>query len=412
MVKEDSMLRHYKVPAREDLTYLAAVYTPISAEERKRRVTELNQRVKDNVTRIQSSAEFRNFLIAMSRFHDYSWNNQMLIWLQKPDATHVAGFNTWRDLRRWVKKGEKGIAILAPLGPAVATTWTRATDGAVHAIRRSEEKGWDIVDGNEVVIESGFKSYAEAARRLKDLGFVERKEMLTVNNFKVVHVFDISQTEGKPLPEFEVPVLTGEMNQELFDNVIRLAREEGVQVSFDPRPGVSPGVKGSFSPPNQIWVKPDEPPAQQLKTLLHELAHYYSVGVFRIPKQDAETIAESAAYIVGAHYGFDTGVRSFPYVALWARDEETLKLNMKAVQEVSERIIETMEKRAARLMPRTERIAYGTTEIEMRPGETPQQAATRLEAIWGLEQAKTAARRKGVSTAGSKRDIIRRLAGQ
>ncbi len=78
-------------------------------------------------------------------------------------------------------------------------------------------------------------------------------------------------------------------------------------------------IKGQYSH-GEIWVKPEEPRAQQLKTLIHEIAHYYSEGVFRIPRQDAETIAESGAYVVGAHFGFDTGVRSFPYVALWAQD--------------------------------------------------------------------------------------------
>ena len=350
MVREDDLLKYYKVPPGEDLQYLAATYTPVSPEERKRRVAELNQKVKENVARIQNSAEFRNFLIAMSRFHNYSWNNQMLIWLQMADATHVAGYNTWRDLGRYVKAGAKGISILAPLGPTAATTWTRVTDNVIYAIKRSD-KGWAIYDDNERLIEDGLRSYAEAARKLKAIGFVEHKEMLGVNHFKVVHVFDMSQTDGKPLPEFEVPTLTGEANKDLFDQVLRLAGDKDVYVKFESHPKQDPRIKGSFEPPNLIWIRPEEAPAQQLKTLLHEFAHYYTESVFHIPRRDAETIAESSAYIIGAHYGFDTGVRSFPYVALWAKDEKTLNANLKSVQEVAEKIIDALEERKARLMP-------------------------------------------------------------
>jgi len=337
----------YKVPPSED--FGSVPYIPISPEERKRRVADLNQRVKDNVQRIQNSAEFRNFLIAMSRFHNYSWNNQMLIWLQQADATHVAGYNTWRDLGRFVKKGAQGIAILAPLGPTAAITWTRVTDNAIYSIRRSD-KGWAIYDDNDNLVYDGFRSYAEAGRKLKEMGFVEHREMLGTHNFKVVHVFDISQTEGEELPQFDVPTLTGEANQELFEDLLQLTKEQNIDVSFEPKPKQNPGIKGSYMPPNQIWVRPEEEPAQQLKTLLHELSHHYSESVFSIPRADAETIAESSAYIVGAHYGFDTGVRSFPYVALWAKDEKTLNANMRSVQEVAEKIIDQLEERKTRLL--------------------------------------------------------------
>jgi len=90
-------------------------------------------------------------------------------------------------------------------------------------------------------------------------------------------------------------------------------------------------------------VRPEEARAQQLKTLLHEMAHYYSEGVFRIPRRDAETIAESAAFAVGAHYGFDTGVRSFPYVALWSEDKKVLEQNLASIRKVATTIIEALE---------------------------------------------------------------------
>jgi hypothetical protein len=92
-----------------------------------------------------------------------------------------------------------------------------------------------------------------------------------------------------------------------------------------------------------IWVRPEESRAQQLKTLLHEVAHYYSEGVFRIPRSDAETIAESVAFTIGAHYGFDTGARSFPYVAVWSKDKKVLEANLASIRKVSEKIFDGLE---------------------------------------------------------------------
>ena len=166
-----------------------------------------------------------------------------------------------------------------------------------------------------------------------------------------MYVFDLSQTEGKPLPEFDVPSLTGEANEELFNSAITLSRTQGLEVSFESRPDMDTGIKGFYSG-KLIWVRPEEPRAQQLKTLLHELAHYYSEGVFRIPRRDAETIAESAAFAVGAHFGFDSGVRSFPYVAIWAQDKKVLEQNLAAIRKVTMTILESLEKTPSiELMP-------------------------------------------------------------
>jgi len=350
----DDLLKYYTVPP--DVAMIPAT------EEQKRKVAELNQRVKENVLRIQNSTEFRNFLIAMSHFHNYSWNNQMLIWLQRPDATHVGGYNTWANLGRQVKAGEKGIAILAPLGLTSATSWVRATDNAIYAIKRSD-KGWAIYDDNEQVVEDGFRSYTTAAQKLRGMGFVEHRQTLSVHNFKVVYVFDMAQTTGKPLPEFDVPILTGETNPVLFEQLLQLAKDEGVTVSFDPKDAdPRPSTRGYYRHPKFIWIRPTEPPAQQLNVISHELAHYFTEEVFQIPRADAETIADSVAYIVDAHYGFDSGAHTFAYVALWAKDEKTLHANLNTIQKVSEKIIDALEERRARLMPDLRRLPQTTTK--------------------------------------------------
>ncbi|AII59460.1 LtrC-like protein [Dehalococcoides mccartyi CG4] len=286
------------LPEYSLLTWLPAVEV-----EGEKKIDLVMKQLKAGVEGIQDSYQFRIFLTTMAKFHDYSIGNLILIMLQKPDATRVAGFSTWKDLYRWVKKGEKGIAILAPCMPP-----------------------------KKKILEP---SETETAQD-------EEETEIRPIYFKVVYVFDVSQTEGKPLPEFEVPPLTGQANEELLGQVLHLAESQGLEVSFESKTDQDPDIKGYYTG-KTIWVRPEESRAQQLKTLLHEVAHYYSEGVFRIPRSDAETIAESVAFTIGAHYGFDTGARSFPYVAVWSKDKKVLETNLAAIRKVSEKIFDGLE---------------------------------------------------------------------
>jgi hypothetical protein len=250
-----------------------------------------------------------------------------------------------------VKKGEKGIAILAPVFPARETIWQRR-DGAEWTVRRTNRE-WGVyitrtAEGYEPNTLLGeFDTKWDAERQIRDWGgrrvVVEEPQPYEACHFKVVYVFALGQTEGKELPEFDIPVLTGEANEELFQKLLEMTKKQGVEVSFESRPDLPPEIKGQYLAPNRIWVRPEEPRAQQLKTLLHEIAHYYSEGVFHIPRRDAETIAESAAFVVGANHGFDTGVRSFPYVALWAQEKKVLEENLEAIRRVCTKILEELE---------------------------------------------------------------------
>jgi hypothetical protein len=286
-----------------------------TTEATENKVEGILKQLKAGVESIQQSDQFRLFLSTMGKFHDYSIGNLILIMLQKPQATHVAGFNTWKELGRWVKSGEKGIAILAPVFPPAATCGkcgARVPRNAKFCPKCGEE----VNLGEEMAA--------------------------TPRYFRVVYVFDLSQTEGKPLPEFEVPALTGEANEELFSQVLDLAREQVLTVSFESKPEQDPDIKGFYSG-KLIWVRPEESRAQQLKTLLHEMAHYYTEGVMGISRKDAETIAESAAFAIGARFGFDSGVRSFPYVAIWSRDKKVLEENLAAIRKVTGKMIEGLE---------------------------------------------------------------------
>jgi antirestriction protein ArdC len=281
--------------------YSLLAWLPSVEVEGEKKIDLVLKQLKAGVESIQDSYQFRLFLTTMSKFHDYSKGNMILIMLQKPNATRIAGFSTWKNLGRWVKKGEKGIAILAPCFPPKQ----------VKPEPEEEETPEEEIEVNPIY-------------------------------FKVVHVFDVNQTEGKPLPEFEVVSLTGEANEDLFRKAMDLVIKQGLEVSFESRPYQDPAIKGSYSG-KSIWVRPEESRAQQMKTLLHEIAHHFSESVFRIPRRDAETIAESAAFTVGAHFGFDSGVRSFAYVALWAEDKKILEQNLTAIRKVSSTIIETLE---------------------------------------------------------------------
>lgn len=300
-----------------EYSLLTELMPAVEGTSGERKIDAVLKQLKDGVESIQGSDNFRQFLTVMAKFHDYSIGNQLLIMLQRPEATRVAGFNTWKDLGRWVKSGEKGIAILAPVlppRPTCSKCGAGISKGAMYCPQCGEPSG------------------------VEEIGTTPRY-------FKVVYVFDVSQTEGKPLPEVEVPVLTGEVNEELFARMLELMKRQGVTVNFESRPLDDPDMKGFYRhADNLIWVRPEESRAQQLKTLLHESAHYYTEGVFHIPRADAETIAESAAFVVAAHHGFDTGVRSFPYVAVWAQDKKVLEQNLGAIRQVATTILDQLEK--------------------------------------------------------------------
>ena len=338
----------------------------IEAEPGEKKIDAVMKQLKQGVESIQGSENFRQFLNTMAKFHDYSIGNQILIMLQRRDATRVAGFNTWRDLERFVKKGEKGIAILAPIFPPLPTC---------------PQCGAKIRKGVKFCPQCGAATD-------------EEEGVTAPHYFKVVHVFDISQTEGKDIPEIKVPTLTGEANEELFDMALGMVKGKGVHVSFEPDEHGDPELKGYYRPPNEIWVRPGEPRAQQLKSLLHEIAHYFSENVMRIPRADAETIAESAAYVVGAHYGFDSGVRSFPYVAVWAKDKKVLEHNLADIRRVATAMLDELTGTGAK--------------VKVMPQTMPW-TLTNMEARYSLSWAKEIARERGLSTAGSKRSILARI---
>jgi hypothetical protein len=279
----------------------------IEPETKERKIDEVLARLKAGVESIQNSDTFREFLITMAKFHDYSIGNTILIMLQFRGATQVAGFNTWKELGRFVKAGEHGIMILAPFRQHLTETHHRTDVSRI--VREAREGGFT---GNP-------------------------------NYFKVVYVFDMSQTSGKELSQVEVPVLTVAANETLFGQALELTKVNNLTFTNESRPAQDPDIKGMLAG-TLIWIRPEEARGQQLKTLLHELAHFYTERVFMIARTDAETIAESSSFVVAAHFGYDTGTRSFPYVATWSQDKKVLEKNLTSIRSVSSRMIDALEK--------------------------------------------------------------------
>jgi antirestriction protein ArdC len=259
---------------------------------------ELLQRLDEAVGAIHDSDDFRRWLDISSRFHHYSLGNQLLIAAQRPDATYVAGFHAWLKLGRYVRKGEKGIKILVPL--------TRtATD---------------------------------------ETGQEERR----VTKFGTGHVFDVTQTEGQPLPEFTAPTLEGDAGSELWGGFALFAESEGVSVSVVPPESLARETMGYYSPSTKQIVVAAMGQRQRTKTLAHELGHHLA----RVDdRAENECIAEGIAYVACAHFGVDTGERSFPYVAGWAKDRSVLKGVMETVQTASRTLINGVERVAPELRP-------------------------------------------------------------
>ena len=246
----------------------------------------------------------------MSRFHRYSFANSLLIHAQNPEATHVAGYRTWQELGRQVRKGEKAIKIFVPYF----------------------RKGEDLITGEE-------------ERHLVSFG--------------VGNVFDIASTEGEPLPEpprvIESTEVT-EVSREVNKRLGRWGIAEGLLMESKDFPG---NARGFWNPAKrQICIRKssyvDEETGEEhdlvdplnvtkTKTLAHELAHYAGNHNGQMDRQDAEVIAESAAYVTLNRYNLDTATYSLGYVATWAGDANRMRANLTEVQRISNALITAIE---------------------------------------------------------------------
>ena len=270
---------------------------PYATDER---VAELTEQLENGVKELYASDSYAQYITAMAKFHHYSFGNALLILFQCPHATNVAGYGTWELLGRHVKYGEKGIMILAPCNFRASL----------------EREKIDPLTGQALLGPDGNP--------------LTEKVKISPNRFKIAHVFDLSQTEGRELPQIGVSELTGDVSDYtgIYDRLTAISPLPVVQEDFQRT------AKGYTSfMENRIVVKPGMSQVQTIKTLVHEIAHaklHRPDDILAIPapgeKRQKEVEAESIAYVVCQHFGIDTSDYSLAYVAGWSKGKELTEL--------------------------------------------------------------------------------------
>lgn len=290
---------------------------PATQEER---LQELTDRLENGIKDLYASGRYAEYLAAMSRFHHYSFGNVILILLQCPTATKVAGYNRWKkDFGRQVKKGEHGISILCPCPQK----------------RWMEKQKRDPTTGQPLFAPDG--------------SAVMETVKITIPKFKIGTVFDVSQTEGRELPSVAISELSGEVDffQDLYDCLADLSP---VPIIEDSVPGAA---KGYFSSEQQkIVIRPGMPQLQIIKTLVHEIAHAILHDRSKVPVEEQkerhqkEIEAESVAYVVCQGIGLDTSDYSFGYIASWSSDKELkdLKASLDVIHSTAGDMLSKIEK--------------------------------------------------------------------
>ena len=304
---------------------------PEKPGKNREQLKEITDRIEAGIRDIFESGDmdkYRNYLRTMSRFHNYSLNNQALIHLQRPDATLVAGYNRWRDkFSRHVLRGEKGITIIAP------TPYKKK----IEQEKLDPDTKLPILDADGKIV-------------------TEEKE-IEIPMFRPVKVFDYAQTDGKPLPErvaSPVANLTGSVeNYAAFMEALR--RSSPVPVEFKP---LSADMDGYFSPKSQsITLREDMSEVQTVSAAVHEIAHAklhnYALQQpeeRRHKSRNTEEVeAESISFMVCAYFGIETGANSFGYVATWSKNAELpeFRASLDTIGKTANGIITDVEKHFA-----------------------------------------------------------------
>ena len=323
----------------------------LTADKPAEKLKEITDRLEQGITELFDSERYKEYLQVMSKFHNYSFNNTLLIAMQKPDASLIAGFNAWKNnFGRNVMRGEKGIRILAP---------------SPYKIRQEVEKK-DPQTGKTVIGKDGKP-------------VTETKE-IQIPAYKVVAVFDVSQTEGRELPSLSANELTGDV-EKYEDFFAALEKTSPVPMGFEKIEGTAHGYYHLEE--KRIAIDEGMSELQNLKTAIHEIAHAKLHDIdLNAPQEEQpdrpdrrtrEVQAESVAYTVCQHYGLDTSDYSFGYVAGWSSGRELaeLKSSLETIRATAAEIINTIDGHFAELQK--EREAAKAQEAEKEP--TPDLAA-------------------------------------
>ena len=294
------------------------------AEARKKEMDQMAEKLEAGVKDVFQGENYKAYLDFCAKMPRYSVNNQILIMMQKPDATMCQSFTGWKEMGRFVKKGEKGIRVMAP---------------APYKMEREQDKIG--ADGKPVLDQDG-----EPVKEVVEI---------KVNAFKPVSTFDISQTDGEPVPRLGVDELTGSV--EGYATLMEAIKQASpVPISFE---SIASGAKGYFHvEENRIAIQEGMSEAQTVKTALHEASHAtlhnkeaQSRDSDKKSRNQKECEAESVAYVVCQHYGIDTAEYSFPYVAGWSSDKEVpeLKSSLDTIRRAAADLIVKIDEKVAEL---------------------------------------------------------------
>lgn len=334
----------------------------------KDRMREIVDSIENGIKELFESDKYRQYLSTMSRFHRYSVNNTMLIYMQRPDATHVAGFNKWRDqFGRNVLKGEKGIRIIAP------TPYKKK----VEEIKTDPETNAPILDADGKAI-------------------IEEKE-IRIPMFKVVSVFDVSQTAGKPLPQLAADLSGNVQQYEVFMEALR--RASPVPMEIKP---VARDTDGFFSIKAQsITIRAGMSEVQTVCAAVHEIAHAKLHDYEHMTElaDDGETIlvpgeksrnteeveAESISYAVCQYYGIETGENSFGYIATWSKGKELkeLRASLETINKTASELITDIDRHFAEICKER-----GIDRENLAAAEQPSVEAQEVEKLYMVDNDK------------------------
>ena len=326
VLRENVQTRQATAPTAEAPAQPQVIPIILNSKNSADRMKEITDKLETGIMDLFESDRFQAYLDTMARFHNYSFNNTILIAMQGGQL--VAGYNKWRDeFHRNVKKGEKGIKIFAPAPYKVK-----------KEVPKLDAQGQPVKD--------------------KDGNTVTEQKEIQVPAFKIVSVFDVSQTEGEPLPTLGVEELAGDVEryQDFFK---ALEQTSPVPMAFEDIPGGSHGYYHLTE--KRIAIQENMSELQTLKTAIHEIAHAKLHAIDpeapaaeqqnRPDSRTREVQAESVAYTVCQHYGLDTSDYSFGYVAGWSsgKDLKELKASLETIRATAHELITTIDGHLAEL---------------------------------------------------------------
>ena len=347
----------------------------LTSEKPAEKLKEITDRLEQGIAELFDSERYKEYLKVMSKFHNYSFRNTVLIAMQKPDASLLAGFSAWKNnFERNVMRGQKGIKIIAP---------------SPYKIKQEMQK---------------IDPHTQKPIIGKDGKPVTEEKEITIPAYKVVSVFDVSQTEGKELPDIAVDELTGDVDR-YKDFFAALEKTSPVPIAFENIEGGSHGYYHLED--KRIAINEGMSELQTLKTAIHEIAHakLHDIDLNapkdeqpRVDRRTREVEAESVAYTVCQHYGLDTSDYSFGYVAGWSsgRELSELKSSLETIRSAAAEIINSIDANFAELQKAQDKEQTAgqeqpTREEQAAPPEQPQPEAPAKADTAGKEKPEAAA---------------------